>query len=478
MPEPEKDNVPEAAEQEQQAEDEPEGPKATVERTAPCECVIRIEASADYLRARYQEELATLQQEAKLPGFRLGKAPIGLVERKMGSALKSDLIASVVSEAYEEAVEENDLSVVADTEAPNLEEVEWQPGQPAEFTFRCDVMPELELEDAHYKGLKIEVPALAVTDELLQQEKERFAQRFASWQAVEGEGIDWDDYVEAEVSVPDAEWSDTMGFFPRSERIGPLAVEGMKGLLSGAKVGDELETEAEVVEGETAVEQLKPLAGQKVKVAVKLQRATRRIVPEVDDELAKKIGLSSVDEIDSLVREQLEGALTQRKDEISRQLIVDALLENVSLELPGSLVERASREQEMRTLVRLLRSGVPREEAERGASEGVGQARGSIERGLKASFVLRKLAERERILVTESDVDAQIRSFASGQGWREEKARAYMEERGMLRTLRDDMRESRTVEFLLENGEVKEISPEEFSARHGGEQADEPDGDE
>ncbi len=103
----------------------------------------------------------------------------------------------------------------------------------------------------------------------------------------------------------------------------------------------------------------------------------------------------------------------------------------------------------------------------------VGRTRAGVTRRLKASYVLRKVAEKERILVTESEVQEQVRAFASRQGWREERANSYMEERGMLRSLRDDMRESKTLDFLAENAEVEEISPEEFSKRHAENHADE-----
>ena len=354
MPETDKDNDMNAPDDEQAAqeevvvgdqEDEQEAdePQVSVERTGPCECVIRIEASADYLRDRYQQELASLQREVKLPGFRRGIAPIGLVERRLGTTIKSDLISSVVGECYERAVDENDLTVVADTEAPDLEDVSWQPGQPADFTFRCEVMPQVEVEESRYKGLKVDAPALAVTDELMEAEKGRFAQQFATWEEVSGEGIDWDDYVEARVSVPDADWSSMIGFFPRSEKIGPLEVEGLKGLLAGAKLGDELEAEARVdEEGAGSEAALAPLAGQTVKVQIAIERATRRKVPDVDDELAKKLGMSGVDEIEQMVQERLEGALAQRKNEIAQQMVIDRLLETLTFELPESLVERAA----------------------------------------------------------------------------------------------------------------------------------------
>jgi trigger factor len=474
----------EAAEPAEEAptEEEEAGPDVTVERTGSCECVIRIEADADFLRSRYQEELESLQREVKLPGFRQGKAPMGLVERRMGKSLRNDVISAVVSSAYDDALHEHDLTVVAEVDAPDLENVTWEPGQPAAFEFRCEVLPEVELTEDDYKGLDVKVPALEVTDEMLQHELDRFAQQFSTWNEVAGEDIDWDDYVEAEVSVPKADWSETIGFYPRAERIGPFAVEGLKGLVSSARAGSELDVGAEV-DGEQigGREALEALAGQKVDLHLTIGQVMRRHVPALDDELAKKIGMESADEIQPVVRERLEASLKQEKEQITRDLLVDALVSKKDVELPDSLVERATRDEQTRALVRMLRMGVPRQEAERRAVEGVDRARSGVGRRLKGTFLLRKVAENERIIVTESEVDSQIRGFAARQGWREERARSYMEERGMLRTLRDDMREARVIDFLLESAKVTEVSPEEFRATRGGAaepEAEEPGGDE
>lgn len=455
-------------------EEEQKGTAATVERTSPCECVIRIEATAEYLEKRYHEELGSVQTEVALPGFRRGKAPVALVERRMGRTLKNDVVSAVITECYDEAVEKNDLTVVNQAETPDLEKLQWEPGQPIDVTFRCEVLPQLEVQEQDYKGLEVEAPALEVTDELFQQERDRFAQQFATWEEVKSKGVDWDDYVEAAASVVSAGWSQQVQFYPRSERIGPFNADTIKAALADAKAGDEVELEAEVDAARVPQDsELKPLAGQKVTLNLTLKNVVRRHVPEVDDELAKKLGLKDVAEIDGLVRERLQAAVAERKAELTRHMLVDKVLEKVSFDLPASLVDRAADQEQARTLVRMLRMGVAREDAERRAADTSGRTRQGVIRRLKSAYVLRKVAEKERVLVTESEVESQVRAFATRQGWREERAAAYLEERGMLRSLRDDMRESKTLDLLVESAHVKEISAEEFSKRHGAEHADE-----
>jgi FKBP-type peptidyl-prolyl cis-trans isomerase (trigger factor) len=152
-------------------------------------------------------------------------------------------------------------------------------------------------------------------------------------------------------------------------------------------------------------------------------------------------------------------------------MVKQRLLDNVELEMPESLVERADQRQQARMLVRLLRSGVPRDEAEQRVAQTAQGSRQVVTGSLKADFILRQIAEQETILVTESEVDSQIRAFAGRQGWRENRARDYLEEQGMLRTLRDDMRESKTLDFLIENAEVQEIPVEQFQEKYGAPQA-------
>ena len=464
--------APEEVSEEETTEEEAaeEGLRVSVERTAPCVCVIRVEADADHLRERYQDELTSLQGEIELPGFRRGRAPIGLVERRMGSSLRQDLLSSVLSEGYEQAVEDNDLHVVAETDVPDPEEMDWEPGQPAEFEFHLEVLPEVELSEADYQNLQIEVPAAEVTDEMFQEELERFAGQFATWEEVEEGGIDWDDYVEAEVSVPDVEWSETIGFYPRAERIGPFDVEGIKGALMDAQAGSEVELEGELLEDEIGGrEELEELAGQKVTLSVAVQEVMRRRVPEVDDDLAEKLGLSDAEELRELVRDRLNGRMEEQQQNIQQQMIRRTLLEKMDLPLPESLVERARQDEERRMLVRMLRNGVPRDEAERRAYGQAEQTRAVVENRLRVDLLLREIADMERILVTESEVNSQIRAFASRQGWREDRARDYLEEQGVVRTLRNDIRESKTLEFLADNAEIKEIPAEEFAQKYGGE---------
>jgi len=448
------------------------GVQTTLTRQGPCECSITIEADEDHLKGLYEQKLDLQHKEAVLPGFRAGKAPRGLIARRYADQIKKSTLASVVEEAYEQAVKDNELTVVAEVEAPDIDEMDWEVGQPARFEFKCEVLPEVELNPEQYKGLKVQVPRLAATEEARQQELERFARRLASWDPVREGTIDWEDAVEAEVTAraPDQEaelWKGAIGFRPREEAIGPFEVSGIKAAIMDAKPGDTLELDGQVQEEEANEpdEALKALAGQTVKLEVEILNVYRLHVPEINDELAVKLGMENADEIRSMVGERLEKQLEAQSEQARRHAVVEAIVDLVDLEMPASLVESASRDEQRRQTIRALRMGSTAQQAEEMAQKAAGQSRDIALRRLKGTFLLKIIADKERIYILDSEVQEQARAMAASEGWAKRRTERFLEDDDLLRTLTEEMREEKTAKFLIESAEVEEIDPEEFSRR-------------
>ena len=255
---------------EEEKPQEPQSVRTTVTHGDDCRCTLEIEADADYLQKDYEERLSSLQSRISLPGFRRGKAPRALVERKVAEPVKSEMLASVLQDAYEKAVRDGDLQVVAELEPHDIESMEWEPGQPAKFKVVCEVLPKLELDKKDYEGLDVEVPALEVDSDMVQEQMDRFAARFGSVEKVEGAGIDIKDRVVCDLSVAregqGEPWVKEVDFSPGGERVGPFVVEGLKGSVLGAKTGDVRKLTGTCTEREAAPEGLEHLAGRQVPI--------------------------------------------------------------------------------------------------------------------------------------------------------------------------------------------------------------------
>ncbi len=444
--------------------------RASVTREGACECTIRIESDADELKQRYDETLATLQQQTALPGFRTGKAPTSLVAKRLASRLRVDVLSSVLGEGYEKAVKDNDLTVVAETEAPDVEQVEWEVGEPVDFTVKCEVLPAIDITEEQYKGVRAQVPKFELTGELVQEEMEGFARQLSRWDKLEGGSVQEKDFVKVQVTVPgeseEAAWTGELDFYAGTDRMGPFQVEGLKEAATGLSAGESVELQGTLGEelGPETDEGLKAMAGQTVALRAEVIEMSRLNVPEIDDELAKKLGMEDAGQVREIVRERLERRLAGEKKEAVERAVMDAILDRVPMEMPASLVERATVDEQKRLISRAIMQGIGMEQAQHVAAENVDRFREAALRNLKRSYVLRKVAERERVFVLDGEVKEQVRALAAREGWSEQRTEHYMKENDLESSLRDEMRSEKTMTFIIENAELEEAAPEELAA--------------
>ena len=133
--------------------------------------------------------------------------------------------------------------------------------------------------------------------------------------------------------------------------------------------------------------------------------------------------------------------------------------------MPASLVERAAEDEQRKLMVRAMRLGSSRDDAEKLAEERAARSREVAVRRLKGAYLMRKIADKERIYVLDSEVQEQVRALASRQGWTERRTERFLEENDLMGSLREEMREERTLKFLIENAQLVEIPREEFLKR-------------
>ena len=444
----------------------------TVTREGACECTIHIEADADGLQKRYDESLGALQKEAALPGFRAGKAPLPLVAKRLASRIRVNVLSAVLEEGYEKGAKDEDLTVVAQLDAPEVEDMEWEPGQPVEFTIKCEVLPKLELSEEQYKGRRIEAPKLEVTDELLGREMQAFARQLGRWDKVEDGAAEAEDYVKAQVTVPgegeEPVWQGEVDFVPRQSRLGPFTVEGLAEAVAGKNVGESIELEGTVAEGKAGDgvdEALAPLAGQTVKLVAEVIEVMRLVAPEINDELAKKLGLEDADAVRDFVRERLQKRLEDEGKSFKEAALMRAMQETVVFDMPPSVVQRATQDEQRRLLSRAITNGMNVIQARELVEKNAELSQEVAVRKLKGSYLLRKIADLERIYILDDEVKELVRSLGAREGWTQAKTERYVEENDLESSLRSELRDKKTIEMLLAATQFEEVDPEEFQSR-------------
>jgi len=432
----------------------------TVEKKGPCLRSLKIAITPEEIN----KELDTKFDEAKkalvLPGFRKGKVPRKLIEKKLGKAINEEVKESLVREAYTKAVEENELDPIDDPEI-DMDAIELKENELMEFEISVETRPEFEL--GRYKDLTVEVPPLEVTEEEVLKGVESVRARFASLKEVEGEAAKEGDYITAEITYsvegeenlvrPDCQVNTALGIVDGLD----LGTE-TTGLFAGKDVGDTVSFDIPAIPDHFTPESFR---GRAAKVNCAITAVKRAAPPEMDENFFKMIGVATEDEF----KEKVRGGVLSRKEELRLELIderiIDKLLKEHSFELPEKVLEKQAMRQEFARKMEMMRMGLSREAAEEKSRELRGKNKESTERFLRYSFVFDKIAKKEKIFVTESDVEEELKRIAASRGASPEEIRAEFEENEMIPSLRTRIREDKIRNFLREKTEIVEKKPEE-----------------
>ena len=372
-----------------------------------------IEVPADVVDATYEKVLNRLASRSKLEGFRPGRAPRALVEARIGpAALREEVVEAIVPEVIRQALQEKSIDPI---DNPDVEVVELERGRPAQLKATVTVMPEVTLADA--SSLNVATPTVEVTDEMVERRLEDVREPMAEITPVEREARAGD------VAVIDVEVEADGAVVP-SESRSAMEAELKEGALlpellaaiSGAIVG---ETRAATVTFPDDYGEPR-LAGKEATIKVTVQGVKEKVLPALDDELAKQLSggkQETVEAYRSSVREELEESAKALAQMAREQAIVKALVEASAVDVPDTLVERelASHLDSLeRSLSRQgLRLDRYLEYLGKTPEMWIAEERPEAEARLKVDLVLDEFAKRDKIEPSDDEVNRFIEEQAS-----------------------------------------------------------------
>ncbi|GIW40143.1 MAG: trigger factor [Candidatus Binatia bacterium] len=415
--------------------------KVRVETLSPVEKRLEVELPEDRVTEELERAFERLARRIELPGFRRGRVPRSLLERRFGEQIRSEVVSRLIEEAYQEAVRQENLQPLG---PPEIVTEETPPGRPLRFGATVEVCPLVELRD--YSGLELERPRIPVTEADVENALERLRQSYAQLRPVEGR-----DVVEAgDVVIVDYEARDERGVVGRGEgrafEVGtPKSFEPFATRLLGARVGEALEFPFAF-----PPESSEPgFAGRTVHFRVHVRQIARKEVPELDDEFAKDHGeCDSLEELRARIRARLEQEAAGEEENVLRARALDELAARHDVELPRTLV----RSELEFLLSRHVDFAWWRTASEEQRMEVVAELRAKFEplarRHVKTRLVLDAIAEREGIEVAESEVD---RALA-----REGPTRSPEEWVEARRRIRDRLRREKALDLVLARARIRE----------------------
>lgn len=428
-----------------------------IEDAGVCKKKLSFEISAETIQERIDKTLDEITEEAQIPGFRPGHAPRRLVLRKLRDQINDRVKSELIAEEYKKAVEDNELQILREDEF-DPDTLELPKEGALTFEVEVEVKPEVTVPD--YQNIKLEVHKVEIRDEDVRQSRDnllrsrgRFVEQKKTTKIAERDMLTADISITCGEQKVFEETGGTLAVFPQA--VGGIHLDNLVDELSGKKAGDTVTIKAEVPEGH----QESDLVGQEAEVSITIKSIRRLELPEFNDEFAQSVGYDSTADLEAELRQRLGSDIGEIRERSRREALAGWLLEHVEFEVPEGVARANAGRVFNQQLVDLQRRGVPVEQIEERADELREACNRRAQRELKLSFIFETIAKKEKIEVSEDEVQARVGMIADGYGRPADRLYADMEKRGLLDSIREQVRDDKIFRILLEKAEISEVAP-------------------
>ena len=432
--------------------------KVEVEKQPGSVSKLHIELPAEEVTREWDAIANNFARFAKIPGYRPGKAPRAVIDKRFRKEIQDELTKKLVSKSYHEAVEQKQLRVASLT---NIENIEF--GEDKSIRFRATVVtaPEFELPD--YKNIPVQLPDTKVSEAEVEAALERLRDQSADFVDVPERVLQMGDFA-----VLDFEGS------IENKPIGEIAPQASKNLRGGKKFWLHLALEnflpkfCEQLVGQNPGETrlvivsfpgdfaVKELAGKKADYAVTLREIKEKVLPPIDDALAAKLvpGKTLAD-VRQMIEHDLEHAKEHDAERTKEAQIVKYLHERIQFDLPPALLQNETRRALAELVQRNRERGVTDDMLKEKEKELIDAAAGMAAHRLKTDFILHRIAEHEKVQVTKEDLDLRVRQEAARYDISLEKMRKELQQRNALDDVSEQLLMGKTLDFLKANVSIE-----------------------
>ncbi|NOZ25214.1 MAG: trigger factor [Nitrospirae bacterium] len=406
----------------------------TVEDINPTKKKFVVEIPADVLENKIEEALRNLGRTMKIPGFRPGKAPLSLLERRFGKDVEMEVLERIIPEYYVKAIKEEALFPVA---APVFEEYDFKRKMPLRMTFTVEFLP--EIGDLKYEGYTVKDETVEVTDEEVENTTRRLQAEKSTYEKVE-DTISEGDLVVVDYEIVEEDQKVTGQFIKVGTDIIPREISEA---LTGRKAGEPFEVTASFPEDYVN----KNFSGKTLTLKGTINEVKRLKQAELDDGFAKDLGYEDLEKLKEAVRESIQKVKLEMLEKRQKAELIEQLVEGHEFAIPESLLE-----SELRMLVE--------EEMKRKPDADAGQLREEMKdqavRNVKANILLDVIAEKENVEVTENELKAKITELASSMYLSPENfVDMYLKSDGAMAMFRQNIVRDKALDLVLQKA-VKE----------------------
>src|SRR3954468_5193102 len=374
-----------------------------VEDAGPATKKVFVEIPKERVAEKIAEQFKELRQGAHIPGFRKGREPQKLIEKKFSADVKEQVRRTLISESYEQAIKDNDLQVLGEPEFENPDAVKIEEDSPLNYSFTVEIQPDITLPEL--KGFKVKKPVIAITEEHVDQAMQNLREQQGTLIPVEDRGVQDGDQVVADVHVKiDGKVTNHIHdttIMVRAGRIAGLQINDIPDQLRDAKPSESREIKTTVPD----TYPMENVRGKEVVLEVTIKDIKKLEPIEINDEFLQSLGFTKEQELRDALRDQMVERIDFDIKAAMRRQVIEQLMSQVDVKLPNKLSDRQTDRVVNRRAVDLLMKGIPRERIEQNVEQLRTGAQDEAVRELKTFFILQQVAKQMEIEVSEGELN-------------------------------------------------------------------------
>ncbi len=431
----------------------------TIEEAGPCKKKITVEIPEETIKTATDAQYETLRKDAMVPGFRKGRVPRRLLEKRFGKDATEQIKLKLLADASDSALKDNNVKSIRDPDI-NYEKIELPANGPMKFDFEVEVRPEFELPPL--EGIAVNKPRFQVSDEQVDTEIGNLQKWSGAWVPKDGGKVAADDQIiaDAVIKTEGVEEEEKLNNIEISVKangfVAAVPVEKLDELLAGAKVGDVKETSVEVAKTYFREE----YRGKKINIKIDIKDIKWLRPAELNEDFLKRFGADSEDDLKNKMRDMLQGRLEQQARGEMAQQIYKYMLDNTKFDLPVAVVADQAMMLLQRQYTNLMRRGLGKEQLDEHMEQLRASSEEQAKEQLKTFFIMDKVSEKLGIEVTDEEVNGHIAQIAVQRGQRPERLREEMLRDGSLAQFKLEVRDEKCIAKLLETAKITEVEPE------------------
>lgn len=435
----------------------------SVERLPECKARLSAEIPAETVAKTRREIVSAYVSQAKVPGFRPGKIPTSVIEKRFGDSIEGELKDRLARSAYNEARTKQDLIILG------IAEVEREQfGADGSYLLAVEVVTEPEIKIADYKGIPVEIAKMEVTDAMIDGYLDNTRKQQAVPKEVDRAAAAGDLVVIAyTASLDGAPLQDQL-----EEQAGPLAkgedhwvdlpeegaeprefIPGLAAAVLGMSAGETKTFETTFPEEFP----IAAVAGKAVSYEVTAAQVKERELPPIDEAFAASLGLESLEALRERVRGQFESQRERMRSQIIDNQILSHLTKDASFELPQHIVFNETQRQVNQMVSRGYEQGMSEEDFTKNQEDLFKSAEEQAKNNVKTMFLLDEIASAEGITVSDDELSRRVAMIAYQQQRPMKKVARELRDREAFGEIRQDILIAKTLAFLRENAAITEV---------------------